>query len=109
VDDLFGGLDNEARSHLALQHWMVFSLDVHTAMEDEWDRDEIPREFSGCRNFALVNTVMEFDRDIVLDGFRRIEVDAARRCWRDRLQGSSDEMTTVKVFLAIAKDTRSAT
>jgi hypothetical protein len=52
----------------------------------------------------FVNTAMEFDRDIVLDGFRRIEVDAARRCWRDRLQGSSDELAAVKAFLAIAKE-----
>jgi transposase len=53
VDDLFGGLDNEGRSHVALQDWMVFSLDVHTAREDEWDRDEILRGFSGCRDFGL--------------------------------------------------------
>jgi len=47
---------------------------------------------------------MEFDSDVVLEAFRRIDVEAARRCWLDRLQGSSEELTTVKAFLATAKE-----
>ena len=48
---LLDGLDDK-RSHVAIQDWMVFSLDVHTAREDEWDRDEILRGFLSCRDFG---------------------------------------------------------
>ena len=52
---------------------------------------------------SFVNTAMAFDEGVVFDAFRRIDTDTARRCWRDRLQGSTEELTTVKAFLAIAK------
>jgi hypothetical protein len=37
---------------LAIQDWMVFSLDVHTTREDRWDRGAIVRGFWGCRDFG---------------------------------------------------------
>jgi hypothetical protein len=48
---LLDGLDNGTRSHLAIQDWMVFSLDVLTKREDRWDRVAIVRGFWGCRDF----------------------------------------------------------
>ena len=38
---MLGSLDTERRSHLAIQDWMAFSLDVQPAREDEWDRAAI--------------------------------------------------------------------
>jgi hypothetical protein len=37
---------------VAIQDWMVFSLDVQPTREDGWDRDEIVPGYLDCRGFA---------------------------------------------------------
>lgn len=48
---LLGGLDMKRDPTLAIQNWMVFSLDVQPAREDR-DRGAIVVGFLGCRDFG---------------------------------------------------------
>jgi hypothetical protein len=48
VGGLLGGLDDEARSHLAPDHPVSFSLVVLATREDVWDRGAIVRGFWDC-------------------------------------------------------------